>query len=523
MQNPLDPGEGHGEEDALDLLGPYFSVTSAGAAVMQPQPQLPPQPPPPVVDATSEFIEQIVCGPVDLGPPHEVVGEWNLQQQQTMHSEPQQEFSAPFDSNPPMQQQSATSSASKDDDSDWLLGGATAEAAVAALTGGRIIGQQQHNGPAPAPPAQQQQVDVWVPDIAMILNEGNGNGNGNGNSYPTLPSNQSPCLAAPPPPPPQAQHNHHGTVSPQAMVPVQVRPQEPQNPFFATQPVVPNVGVQQRAAAPPLAPQVQQQPQQQVYPRSPTPAMPGSEPPVQKMRTARPAGPCDVSSRILPRVRLWAEERGGPAATLLHCSKESDRPQMGALLEPCPILPGSDRQRMETRVVVQKRCGVRNQDLRAHSEQRLTVCANHLKLLTTHFPVVPACQVCGVDVPAPQNGEDQAAAVATRTISAFQQDIFAPFFEGFLLGQALCKNCYRKITYCVAGRKNRTEHGFVRFMMHVGLLHKEKYDKWVEEQRPKHKEEEEEGGEQMPVGRKWSNVDRAGLQILPLSAVPPLR
>ncbi len=612
MQDPHDPGGGHGlghgpdPTDAIDLLGPFFSVTSA-------QNELPQSAQIPSIDQTPDFLDQVVCSPIPQqanmniqwsGAPQGVVVTQNgvhIQEQSPLMASSSSSSQYHHAPQPPVREK---------EESEWLLGGATAEAAIAALTGTGVAHTQSHNGfsngrplmapssvpvnvapsPAPAPPPpppppvvaaplppplasvpppqvlappipQQQPMQIqveddWEPDINMILNEGNFTPD------PLPPAQLEPPLATPlyttsttpsqvmsgnvvsyvqpmhnSSPPSQPPVAAVTVATPPVTVPVPSS-QQPVEPVSFPTPPSSLCSSNSNGIFDPKSPQFQTQIQPATQSTTtpattPTPSKPAQLVPEVSAAVAAVSdngesatvdvGPCDVSSRIIPQVERWAKDKGGTAAMLLQCSKEKNRKMLSQLLQPCRIHPGGGSDTLETKVVVQKRCGLRNDELR--ESENLNVCSNHLQLLTTQFPIRHVCQICSATLPMPLSEKDLESSSTAKPITALQQDVFSHFFEGVVLGQLVCDDCQRKVSFCLSGRKNRTEHGFVRFMVHTGLLPKDKYEKWLSAQKREKKEVEGEhkDSENLLLEKVWTTVDKTSLTVLPPSRVPALK
>ena len=224
---------------------------------------------------------------------------------------------------------------------------------------------------------------------------------------------------------------------------------------------------------------------------------------------------------------------------LLRCSWESSPSLLRNLTDSRPVRPGTGAGGicMEARALVQKRCGVRNEELQDSSTKEwgeLTVCSNHELLLTNQFPVRHVCQGCSVQLPAPSSSPSNPAKVITAMI----QDIFSPYLEGFVTGQAVCDECRKKVIYCQTKRKKaKSERELVQMLAQTGLISESKMESWQGEmeeavvakrrKREEREEQREDGGspnkEKMPAEKVWAALDTGSLELLPVSAVPPLR
>lgn len=205
---------------------------------------------------------------------------------------------------------------------------------------------------------------------------------------------------------------------------------------------------------------------------------------------------CKISQIIPNDVSQWASDKGGVTSMLLTCSKENYYVPVYSLVDSGSVagdkeagfvsanIPASSWKYLETKVIVLKRCGVKNEDLKNYTNY--TICHNHMQLLTCQFPLQEVCQLCHKKITI---GKSQSEITidgepTQKLLTAVQQDVLRPFHSGAILGQPICEGCAKKINLCMAKRSNKSERSFARVLRKMGLITEDKYLQFVNDLKP---------------------------------------
>jgi hypothetical protein len=160
----------------------------------------------------------------------------------------------------------------------------------------------------------------------------------------------------------------------------------------------------------------------------------------------------------------------GVANLLLECAKsESSIVSVSSMTESKPIQSsawveaGAKQCGMMApiKTIVQRRCGAENE-----WDESVTICANHLKLLTDNFPMDPHCGVCRETVNVSGGGGVVGSGVHHVTVA--QSEKFSRYLPHLVLGQTICSMCFKKLLVVQAkeNKKQTRSEAAIAHMLH---------------------------------------------------------
>ena len=191
---------------------------------------------------------------------------------------------------------------------------------------------------------------------------------------------------------------------------------------------------------------------------------------------------CDVSS-LLPDSLVSLCGTNGISSLLLECSKSgASLATVGSLTGQRPVqsncwIDAGFKAKPQTsatvKTIIANRC--RSDPESPLIDDSATICANHLKLLTDKFPVDASCSICrrALDV-----GDDD-----IHYVTAMQAERYARYFPNLVIGQGLCKPCFKRLLV-VQGENNkrqaRSELAVVYVLLKQKLLQDSRVPELVE-------------------------------------------
>ena len=195
---------------------------------------------------------------------------------------------------------------------------------------------------------------------------------------------------------------------------------------------------------------------------------------------------CDVSS-LLPAKFVARCRENGVAKLLLECSKSSASfTPLSALTELVSVQSSAWEEaggksrvdcgrdcRAPARRLVQLRLGyVPVVGLETPDDDELSICANHLQLLTSAFPLDRHCGACRKEV-------DVATDADLHVISVSMSDRFIRFLPDLMAGQPLCGACHKILVISIKSGKQReykTEASIANQLKQYQLLRDGEYE-----------------------------------------------